>query len=153
MVEAYIGGVTVADRDQIRDLMEDAILNCRSAARTGVGYGANFEGAAASRKLINKNEVDDVIHYEISKIIADSYKEIMTILYGTIFKNEGSLNDVLEQSFEKGQPFNLRTKSFDGKVLSSIDTDVWALDTISKIVTIMATSNQFILPTVNVNNY
>ena len=60
---------------------------------------------------------------------------------------------VLEQSFEKGQPFNLRTKSFDGKVLSSIDTDVWALDTISKIVTIMATSNQFILPTVNVNNY
>ncbi len=153
MVEAYIGGVTVADRDQIRDLMEDAILNCRSAARTGVGYGANFEGAAASRKLINKNEVDDVIHYEISKIIADSYKEIMTILYGTVFKNEGSLNDVLEQSFEKGQPFNLRTKSFDGKVLSSIDTDVWALDTISKIVTIMATSNQFILPTVNVNNY
>ena len=38
MVEIYIGGVTVADRDQARDLMEDAALNCRSAAISGIGY-------------------------------------------------------------------------------------------------------------------
>ena len=50
-------------------------------------------------------------------------------------------------------PLNIRTKEFDGNVLSSIDTDIYVLDTISKIVTIMATSNQFLLPIINANIY
>ena len=48
---------------------------------------------------------------------------------------------------------NIVTKKFDKSVLSSIDTDVCTINTISKIVTIMATANQFILSTVNINKY
>lgn len=48
---------------------------------------------------------------------------------------------------------NIRTKKFDGSVLSSIDTDICTIDTISKIVTIMATANQFLMSNINSNIY
>ena len=50
-------------------------------------------------------------------------------------------------------PLNIRTEEFDVNVLSRINTDICVLDTISKIITIMATSNQFLLPIINANIY
>ena len=40
LVEYQIGGISISDRDSLRDLVEDAVLNCRSAAKYGYGYGA-----------------------------------------------------------------------------------------------------------------
>ena len=153
MVEVYVGGVTIADRDQARDLMEDAALNCRSAAKSGVGYGANYEGLRACEELASAEWDDEST--SIINMIRLAYEEITKILYMTITNNEEMSEKYMLESLAdyNKTPFNIRTKSFDGKVLSSIDTDICALDTISKIVTIMATSNQFILPTVNLNVY
>lgn len=153
MVEVYVGGVTIADRDQARDLMEDAALNCRSAAKSGVGYGANYEGLRACEELASAEWDDEST--SIINMIRLAYEEITKILYMTITNNEEMSEKYMLESLAdyNKTPFNIRTKSFDAKVLSSIDTDICALDTISKIVTIMATSNQFILPTVNLNVY
>ena len=63
------------------------------------------------------------------------------------------VSNALAESLIREMPLNIRTKEFDGNVLSSIDTDIYVLDTISKIVTIMATSNQFLLPIINANIY
>ena len=150
MVEIFIGGVTVADRDQQRDLMEDATLNCRSAAKNGVGYGANFEGFRASRELISKLSKFDISN-DMIKIIYNSYEAIVKLLYNSKYSNSDIVDNVLKESLEKGYPINLRTGEYDNHVLSSIDSDICALDSISKIVTIMATSNQMLLP--NVNDY
>lgn len=152
MVEVYIGGVTISDRDQERDLMEDAVLNCRSAAVAGVGYGGNFEGLRASKEVFEKYRTDVYSNCHMAKIIYDAYNEISALLY----KTEGfedSVNQIVSDSLKNGCPYNLRTKEFDHMVLSSIDTDVCSIETISKIITIMATSNQAILPTFNINNY
>lgn len=151
MVEIYIGGVTVADRDAERDLMEDAVLNCRSAALNGVGYAANFEGLRASERVIR--ELSGTQYFDVALIIKEAYYDISEYLYNSITHNSDDSIDFMKKSLEKGCPFNIITKEFDKKVLSSIDTDVCIIDTISKIVTIMATANQFILPTINVNNY
>ena len=43
MAEYLIGGVTIADRDATKDLAEDAIKNCLSEAKYGVGNAANFD--------------------------------------------------------------------------------------------------------------
>ena len=160
MVEIYIGGVTVADRDAERDLMEDAVLNCRSAALNGVGYAANFEGFRAA------NEVKTTkVRYKTEKyfqIIFEAYLEISEMLYATagsdILEHETdtvdcSANGIALESLYRGCPYNLISKDYDGKVLTSIDTDICILETISKIVTIMVTANQFILPTINMNQY
>ena len=156
MVEIYIGGVTVADRDAERDLLEDAVLNCRSAALNGVGYAANFEGLRASNEVFYKYaeepESDENI---ISGIIFNAYDEITRLLYSTIpNKDDYDLDKMILDSLTvKYCPYNIATNEYDGKVLTSIDTDICTLTTISKIITIMATANQFILSTLNVNKY
>ena len=156
MVEIYIGGVTVADRDAERDLLEDAVLNCRSAALNGVGHAANFEGLRASNEVFYKYaeepESDENI---ISGIIFNAYDEITRLLYSTIpNKDEYDLDKMILDSLTvKYCPYNISTNEYDGKVLTSIDTDICTLTTISKIITLMATSNQFILPSLNINKY
>lgn len=149
MVEIYIGGVTVADRDAERDLLEDAVLNCRSAALNGVGYAANFEGYKAS--ILASEELENSMAGDIADIIKSSYYEIMTELYDTV--GEIDSNTIIHDCITHDCPYNITTGKYDGKVLSSIDTDICIIDTISKIITIMVTANQFILPTINMNNY
>lgn len=156
MVEIYIGGVTVADRDAERDLLEDAVLNCRSAALSGVGYAANFEGLRAANEVFFKYaEEPGSDKNVISGIIFDAYNQITRLLYSTIpNKDEYDLDKMILDSLTiKYCPYNIATNKYDGKVLTSIDTDICTLTTISKIITIMATANQFILSTLNVNKY
>lgn len=153
MVEIFVGGITVADRDAERDLLEDAVLNCRSAALNGVGYAANFEGLRASKTIFdNYSDSANSTKLAIATIIYSAYVEISSMLYDTM-NNMESVDDIVAESIEKGMPLNIVSRQYDGKVLTSIDTDTCTLNTISKIITIMATANQFILPTLNVNKY
>lgn len=151
MVEIYIGGITVADRDAERDLMEDAVLNCRSAAINGVGYAANFEGYLAAIEAVHDLGGTDYSKY--AEIILVSYHEIFTMLYNTTNIPKGKVDEIVKNCFTNGCPYNIVTEKYDHKVISSIDTDICIIDTISKIITIMVTANQCILPTINMNNY
>lgn len=150
MVEIYIGGVTVADRDAERDLLEDAVLNCRSAAINGVGYAANFEGLRASSEV--SEELIGTKYFDIALLIRNAYREISKCLYSSIV-NDKKATELVDESLERVRPLNIVKGAFDKSVLTSIDTDVCIIETISKIVTIMATANQFVLPSININNY
>lgn len=151
MVEIYIGGITVADRDAERDLMEDAVLNCRSAAINGVGYAANFEGYLAAIEAAH--DFEDTNYSKYADIILTSYHEIINMLYATGNVNKDKAESIVSDCLTHGCPYNIVTEAFDHKVISSIDTDICIIDTISKIITIMVTANQCILPTINMNNY
>jgi hypothetical protein len=152
MVEIYIGGVTIADRDAERDLLEDAVLNCRSAAINGVGYAANFEGYRAALS-VTEDELTG-IESDIADILVKQYYYIMYALYDSVGEEEiDNPHEIIKQCIIHGCPYNITTGKYDGKVLTSIDTDICIIDTISKIITIMVTANQFILPTINMNNY
>lgn len=152
MVEIYIGGVTIADRDAERDLLEDAVLNCRSAAINGVGYAANFEGYRAALS-VTEDELTG-IEADIADILVKQYYEIIYALYDSVGEEEiDNPHEIIKQCIVHGCPYNITTGKYDSKVLTSIDTDICIIDTISKIITIMVTANQFILPTINMNNY
>ena len=152
MVEIFVGGITVADRDAERDLLEDAVLNCRSASLNGVGFAANFEGLRASRNIYDKYSVNDA-EYHIAEMIYEAYMEISEMLYDTMGDVAYDSSSVVEDTLAYGCPLNIVTKEYDRKVVTSIDTDICTLNTISKIITIMATANQFILPNMNINKY
>lgn len=142
MVDFLIGGVTVADRDALRDLVEDAVLCCRSAVKNGVGYGANYEAFKVLSELYDGKDV-------FLSTLYQSYSEIECLLYSSI-----GLHDVdVDKSLNEGCPINLRTKEYDHKVLTSISSDITILETISKIVTLMFTSNQFLVQTPLDNKY
>lgn len=150
LIEYFVGGISVADRDNDRALLEDAIKNCRSAMLDGVGYGANVEGWKASRTVYADLKSKHLsghnkLIFDLVTIIENAYHSIENLLYSCD-------PDIISKLIEQG-PYNLRTKEFDQKVKSSISSDVVILDAISKIITLMATSNQFILPDPRYNIY
>lgn len=154
MIELFIGGITVSDRESKRDLVEDAVLNCRSAAANGVGFGANYEGYIASDisnypTLSNKEK-------SIMNVINSAYVDTIKLLYSTIYStifDESKVEAIVKGFKEFNCPYNMTTNSFDKKVLTSINADINILDAIAKIITIMLTSNQAIVMTPNVNRY
>lgn len=145
-VEYNVGGVSAADRDNVKDLVEDAVLNCRSAALHGVGYGAGIEGLIASSKLTKRAFANDgVTHGDIVDIIHNAYFSMILGLYSSAM-NVKDAENILEESICREKAYNLREQSFDGnQVLCSIETDIAILEAISKIITIMYTSNQAFL--------
>ena len=140
-VEYLVGGVSAADRDNVRDLVEDAVLNCRSAANSGVGYGAGFEGLMASDQMY----MGEGLRGEINTIIYNAYYEIMKNLYMTAMSEEDA-DELIAETKGVGKVYNIREKTFNGnQVYTSIETDIVILEAISRIITIMYTANQALL--------
>lgn len=165
IVDYLIGGISYTDRDAIKDSVEDAVLNCRSAAKDGVGYGANFEGFRAANKLAKELDEERTANgtysensYNIYSLIASAYLDVIKAIYNTYSLKKGldpednGIN-IAVTALNKGKPFNLRTEEYDGLVLTSIKADQVVLDAISKIVGLMFKTNQYIVQSPNHNIY
>ena len=168
MIEFLVGGISISDRDSLRDLVEDAVKNCASASEFGVGRAANFEGLEASFEVANILESsqfdsrDNHIKFEIAKIIFRAYFDAAATLYKTVVSD--NVLDIVVKSLENKAPFNVIDlfEKYDSNiddiksgtdVLCSIKTDIEIIDAISKIVTMMATSNQCLLQAPALNRY
>ena len=145
MVDFLVGGITLADRNNLKASVEDAVLNCRSAARNGVGYGANF---MALREL--NQEKDKGNENPMFKILYNAYYKLIYKLYSKSYKNADTIIDI---SIKENCPLNIRTGKHDGKVLSSIKSDIIILEAIEKILSLMFTCNQYLIQTPNHNIY
>jgi chaperonin GroEL len=147
LVEYLVGGIAMADRDSLRHAVEDAVLNCRSAARYGVGFGAGFEGLSAVENIVKEMEDTNDLSFKIMSAIKEAYEELTGILYAESLQGMTLDGFINKSVFEKKKPFNIHTNEYDGRVLASIKSDPVILDGIAKIVTLMFTANQFILET------
>ena len=154
MVELFVGGITQADRDATRDLVEDAVLNLRSAAANGVGYAANMSAVVAINDLYKENNnigiAMEVLEGSIFDIIKSAYKDLINILMNP---EDVTYEDMVEAQEENGHIYNIRGRYWGNDVKSSIMSDITILNTVSKIIGIMATCNQFIVPTAMHNIY
>ena len=86
------------------------------------------------------------------EILLNAYREQIHSLYTSIFYDTDMVFNTLYQEIidHKGIPFNMyvdpkKEDPYDGKVLTSIESEPMILDTIAKIVTIMFTANQAVL--------
>ena len=149
MVEMFVGGITQADRDATRDLVEDAVLNLRSAAVNGVGYAGNMSAAmsidALSKDCIRFNKIE----LDIFNAIKNAYNELIS----TLFEPEGITLAQIYENASHNIIFNIREGLWDDNVKSSIMSDITILSTVTRIIGIMATCNQFIVPTAAHNIY
>lgn len=141
MIDLLVGGVTASDRNNLKAAVEDAVLNCRSAAKNGVGYGANFMAYSTLYDMVNNDS--KYVGNEIVKILYNAYKELYISLYHT--KDAAAAEQISIDSLLRGMPLNIRTNEYDGCVLSSIRSDVTILETIAKILTLMFTCNQYLV--------
>ena len=159
MVELYVGGISQADRDSLRDLVEDAVLNIRSAAQYGVGFGANISGAIAVDNVFCESSFNaDSLESEIIVDIDNAYTDLIDILYGNTSMFDGMRFDSPKMQAiifakEDGKVYNIREKCWATNVKTSIMSDIVVLESVTKIIGIMATCNQFIVPTAMHNVY
>lgn len=151
-VEWHVGGVSPADRDQRMSTIEDAVKNCRSAARDGVGYGANFEAFRVIYHIRHDTVTRSMLTHAIICVLYDAYTDLVKTLYHYIWPGDDLKEEKLRQMIQNGYPFNIADVLTDDEdkidlpVLSSIQSDVMILEGIANLITIMATSNQYICP-------
>lgn len=164
MVDYYVGGVTVTDRDSVRALTEDAVKNIRSAAKYGVGYGANFEGLRAAHEYLNGlTGCKDQLKIDLASCICKAYCDMSELLYNKVYypeladldkdKRAERIKELVSKSLEEECPMNFKTKEFKKDVLCTIEQDTIILDSIAKIITIIFTTNQALTQTVAHNMY
>lgn len=145
MIEYMVGGVSSTERDALKDLLDDAIRNCKSAVNNGYGYASNLEALFAIIDI--EKYVDhelDCKYNEILQAIKGAYIELINTLYSTCIPDD-KVKDVIYDVINDRIPYNLRTEKYDKNVVTSIETDIIILEVISKIVTLMFTSNQFLV--------
>ena len=149
MVDFLIGGVTLSDREALKSSVEDAVLNCRSAATNGVGYGANFMAFKTINDMLAEPQY---ANDKFVSILYTAYKNLIAILYGKSFTQD-EVDEIISSSLKHDCPLNIRTNEYDHKVLSSIKSDIVVLNTINKILTLMFTTNQYLVPSPAHNIY
>lgn len=161
-VDYLVGGVTISERDYLKDLVEDAVKNCSSAAKYGIGFAANYEALSSSFDVYcTFEEIKDKtqIEKDIAMEIFSSYCDIAKILYGTVSTDEKDIMDHIWMSIFNGAPYDISSgelpplDEYSENVKCSIMLDVHILDTISKIITVMVTSNQCLLQAPQLNKY
>lgn len=165
MVEYQVGGISPTDRDADRDLVEDAVLNCRSAAKYGYGRASNIEGFLAANEL-NLSYVCKYVGHtdkpiprklEVETIVArafyEAYVELLTILYKSMMISDEEASKIVQKVCNEGVPYDIRHREYSDKVISSIESDVVIIQSIAKIVSIMVTSNQCLLANPQLNLY
>ena len=158
-VDYLVGGVTVSDRDALKDLVEDAVKNCRSASKTGVGYAANFEGlrACIDRYFVENIRDAEDAKKDIIKALLVAYFDISKILYTTVEYDETEVESIIYESLNLNHPVDISNGNIDidngSKVKCSIMLDVNILDTLARILSIMVTSNQCLLQAPQLNRY
>ena len=159
MVDYLVGGVTISDRDMLKDLVEDAVKNCKSASLYGIGFAANYEGLSSSLEILNNyiNNENRDIYIDIAQCIFESYLEVSRILYRSVELDEDLVEKAVWQSLEDAHPYNISEGYLDSdngwKVLCSIKLDVNILKDVSKIISMMLTANQALLMSAAINLY
>lgn len=151
MVDFLVGGVTLADRSNLKASVEDAVLNCRSASRDGVGYGANFMAWKVLNEIAIENAAANTDN-DGFKVLHLAYEKLLNTLYSSVYAPEKA-SVIINHAIKEGCPLNIATNEFDKKVLSSIKSDVVILETIEKILTLMYTCNQYLVQDPLHNSY
>lgn len=159
MVTYYVGGITIADRNALKDLVEDAVKNCKSASTYGWGRAANYEGLEAAYQMIyNSVYPEGSLEEKILNGIFSSYFNAGIILYSTVLPYDAATKAVQSSLMSERAPYNVASiyngeMSSNPPVITSIRTDIEILNAISKIITPMVTSNQCLLQTTTLNKY
>jgi len=155
----HVGGRTLTERMSRERLIEDAILACKSALNNGYTYGCNlvvpitiFENKdALAKKLIDKFTYikNENFFTSFLEILEDAFfNSYLSVLQNAGIKYENIIDKIYNKACKEHQIYNLKLHQYetfeDTDVINSIDTDINIMRTCISIISILATSNQFI---------
>lgn len=159
VAKVFVGGETAIEKVAKEYLVEDSVLATRAAMRSGVVPGGNLtllkaanaidvKDLVKSNKYLSEVEVSDLMGYLKEAFKASYYK-----LHHN--KNERITTEEIDvfinRYIEEDEMFNLITeeyeKGLDIAVLNSSLTEKTILESSISIITLLVTSNQFLVST------
>ena len=106
---------------------------------------------------MSKDEIESITNgktYNIYKMVLDAYMSLLTILYRSVAGGDPTkAYAIAANGIVEGAPYNIRTKKYDGLVLSSIQSDQIILKAINKILSVVFLTNQFLVEGAEYNKY
>lgn len=144
LVQLRIGGQTEQERIATKDLIDDAILACKSAMEFGYVQGCNLATIISAKESINEDDTDLVRQIKIG--IFNAFSCIYDDILSTTELQPDEIKEIMEESVNTGKVFNIMTMSpsKDDEIINSVKTEEVILRNIVNIVSIILTSNQYI---------
>ena len=163
-----VGGANRLERSINFDAVDDAVKACASAIKYGYNKGCNMAIIEAADIVCNrvKVEMEDgysemsskelmtkSIQYNVANAIKNSFIEVYKSILLNAYKSENYVNDIKNQSIEKGYvPFDLIGETYDeecAKIINSCRTDIEILRGAIAMVAVVLSCNQYISSTLN----
>ena len=91
--------------------------------------------------------------YNIYMIIMNAYIDLMSLLYRSVITDDIDIISIIANAINEDKPLNIRTKKYDGLVLSSIKTDPIILEAVGKIIGVVLLTNQLLVEGCEYNKY
>lgn len=165
----HVGGKTLAERMTRQRLIEDAIFACKSAIKYGYIPGGNI----CIPKILKENK-EEIAKFLGSKydylpitgrriffdyfidVVADAFLESYKNVLNNSYMSEDEIDKTIKKCLEENKFYNLKLHKFEDMdktvVINSVDTDIQILRSCISIVSILATSNQFMTINFSIND-
>lgn len=160
----YVGAQTELEKHCLKDSVDDAVLACRSAVRSGCVRGLNLTTLNEIRKLIEENDgLDDLdkiilrmFYFVFSEmalsVLRNKYPEEEMHQIVTFTDGESKLLcrpvDAVYTALINDYSLDLVTNEFQNRgswtIVNSLATDIEILNSVVGVLSILLTSDQFI---------
>lgn len=150
LVTIYVGGNSEHQRKTNKTLMEDAVAACRSALKNGYVIGGNLSIPIVISKIRNDDTtVISDIKAKYLDLIKDSFLKVYaTVLSNGIADNE-KIDEIVDKSLKDESVYNLIDETYTtDKVINSVETEIEILKNVTSIISLILTSNQFVMTNV-----
>lgn len=145
LVTIYVGGNSEHQRKTNKTLMEDAVAACKSALKHGYVIGGNLAIPIVISQILQTEKISEKEKMYL-RLISDAFIEV----YATVLRNgigdEEKIAEVVEKSLQDEAIYNLIDDSYTTtKVINSVETEIEILKNVTSIISLILTSNQFIM--------
>lgn len=165
-----VGGSSELEKHCVKDMVDDAVLACRSAYDNGYVTGLNVSLLRSIDKIIQLDEIiEDSLEHEILEIFYSTFEEVSLLVMKNAYNDDEldiediyklvkypyidepkmeNCKEIIENCVDTEFNFNLITDSYETRenctVINSVSTDIEIMNAIVGILSIMLTSNQFL---------
>lgn len=139
----FINVVGISDFHNTMKVYEDVCISLSNAYENGVGRAGLYELNNAICDIIDNDESLDTIDIDILNVIKEAVQDLIKDLLAS--GKVENIDEILSQYKAQNKPYNIVTKEFDDKLLTSIKSDIEIIKAVESIVIKLALVNQVLL--------
>jgi uncharacterized protein YbjQ (UPF0145 family) len=154
-----VGGESDISQKYLKDAVDDTVRAVESAYNHGIVQGCHVtlvdvlkSIVTGYRKLVNDGEIvseDAIEHNKLKIMLVSSLITGFTSVYESVLRNadisDDDISSITTESSKQVIAYNIMTKSYDGTVINSCETDIEILRAVIDLVGLIVTANQLVI--------